>query len=82
MKLVLTRNVIVGTRDYVCGIDSRDIPPASQYAEVPDPPASLEFLEMALMLMNEQGVTMPSTISEALDLYVTLTTIIEASLND
>ena len=66
----------------MCGIDSRDIPPASEYAEIPDPPASLDFLQLALMLMNEQGLNMPSTISEALNLYVTLITIIEAEVTD
>lgn len=67
-----------GAQDYACGIDSRDIPVASEYAEIPDPPGSLEFLQMALMLMNDQGLTMPNTIPEALSLYITLTTIIEA----
>ena len=67
-----------GTQDYVCDIDGRDIRQASEYAEVPDPPGSLEFLQMALMLMNKQGLAMPTTISEAINLYVTLVAIIEA----
>ena len=45
----------LGAQDYMCGIDNRDIPPASEYAEIPDPPASLDFLELALMLMNEHS---------------------------
>jgi hypothetical protein len=67
-----------GAQDYVSGIDNRDIPVASEYAEIPDPPGSLEFLQMALILMNDQGLTMPNTIPEALNLYITLTTIIES----
>ena len=71
-----------GTQDYVCAVDSRDIRQASEYAEEPDPPASLEFLQVALLLMNEQGLAMPNTISEALNLYVVLTTLIEVECNN
>ena len=67
-----------GAQGYACGIDGRDIPVASEYAEIPDPPGSLEFLQIALILMNDQGLAMPNTIPEALNLYITLITIIEA----
>ena len=70
----------LGAQYYMCGTDSTDIPPASEYAEIPDPPASLDFLELALMLMNEHTLSMPKTIAEALDLYVSLVAIIEAEI--
>ena len=72
---------IIGTKDYICPIDSRDIPVANKYAEQPDPPVSLECLNAVLHIMDEQGLTMPDTISEALNLYVVLTTLIEAEVN-
>ena len=51
-----------------------------EYAEAPDPPASLEFLEMASCIMTAYGLSFPSNLKEALDLYVTLTSMVESFL--
>lgn len=72
---------LIGTKDYICSIDSRDIPVANEYVEEPDPPVSLECLHAVLHIMNEHGLTMPDTVSEALNLYVVLITVIEAEIN-
>ncbi len=48
-----------------------------EYAELPDPPASLQFLQAAQRIMDDNNISMPSNVDEALDFYVTLTTIIE-----
>ena len=58
----------------------RDLTVAEQYTEEPDPPASLQFLEMVKELMNQNNLTFPKSVNEAVDLYVTLTTMIEMYL--
>ena len=51
------------------------------YTEEPDPPASIEFLEIAKNYMLQSNdyrdLSLPMTISSALDLYVDLTTFID-----
>ena len=49
----------------------RDLIVAEQYAEEPDLPASLQFLEMVKELMNQNNLTFPKSVNEAVDLYVT-----------
>ena len=66
----------LGTRDYLCPVDLRDLAEAEKYATCPDPPASLEFLELANIVVEEYHLLFPSNISEALDFYVQLITII------
>ena len=62
----------------MCELDSRDLPSAYQYAEPPDPIASVEFLQAAKCIMEDNNVhTMPNNVESALDLYVLLTTTIE-----
>lgn len=39
--------VNAGVEDYVCPLDCRDLHTVSEYASLPDPPGSLEFLEMS-----------------------------------
>ena len=55
---------------------------AKEYTEEPDPPGSLEFLELALEIMTQHHLFMPNTVQEALELYVSLTTIIQSELCD
>ena len=50
--------------------------------EEPEPPATLEFFELALQVMNQYHLYMPNTVQEAMDLFVTLTTIIESEINN
>ena len=70
-------NYTLGTQDYICATTARDLAVAEQYTEEPDPPASLEFLEMVKALMTQNALTFPTSVNEAIDLYVTLTTTIE-----
>lgn len=51
------------------------------YAEEPDPPASLEFLQVAKLVMDANLLQMPRSIEEAIDLYILLTCTIEAHIN-
>ena len=71
-----------GTRDYLCTVENRDILVAEEYTEEPDPPGSLEFLEVAQTIMDQEQLEMPSTVQEALNLYVVLTTTIEERCNE
>ena len=50
------------------------------YAEDPDPPGSLEFFEMALCVMRERHLSFPTSVEQAVDLYVTMTTILDAHM--
>lgn len=47
------------------------------YAVSPNPPGSLQFLAMAQDLMNTHNLSFPTSVKEALDVYVTMTTIVE-----
>ena len=50
------------------------------YTEVPDPPVSLEFLQMVSDLMAQNNVEFPCTVKDAVELYVTLVELIEEQL--
>lgn len=71
---------ILPLTDYMCQVNSRDITTGMDYTEEPDPPCSLEFLEMDHDMMNVHHFSFPDTISTALDLYVNVTTMLENSL--
>ena len=73
--------IIIGVQDYICEVDARDIPQVENYAEAPDPPASLEFLQLAQLIMDANSLQMPRSIEQAIDLYVTLTCTIEAYIH-
>ena len=68
------------TVNYLCATNMRDIQVAKQYAEVPDPPGSLEFLQVAYELMTEHQLDFPQTIEDAMCLYAELVALIEAEL--
>ena len=55
---------------------------AKEYTKEPDPPDSLEFLELALEIMTQHRLFMPNTVQEALKLYVSLITIIQSEISD
>lgn len=61
-------------------LDARDIPHTQEYTEAPDPPASLEFLELAQLVMDANAPQLPQSIEQAIHLYVTLTCTIEAHI--
>ena len=69
--------VLIGNEDYLCQLDVRDLPTVHQYAESPDPIASVEFLQAAKSIMEDNNMHMPNTIEEAMNLYVLLTTTFE-----
>ncbi len=50
---------------------------AKQYADSPDPPASLEFLLLVDALMTEHNLQFPQNVGEALDLYIDLINYLE-----
>lgn len=51
-----------------------------KYAEDPDPPGSLEFLNMALSVMREHHLSFPTSVKQAIDLFVTMTHILDAHM--
>ena len=70
--------VYTGVQNYLCPVDMRDIPLAEAF---PDLPASLEFLQVADTVMRENSLELPTTVKEAIDLYILLTSTIDAHIN-
>ena len=66
--------------DYLQELDRRDLPVVCEYAVIPDAPADSNFLLAAQRIMEDNNLGMPSEIDEALDLYITLVSIIEQVL--
>ena len=66
-----------GVQDYLCPLDTHDLPTALEYAKPPDPPACLEFLEAAKCIMDENNLRLANDIESAMDMYVILTTTFE-----
>ena len=64
-----------GTRDYISPTNYQDLQMAKNYAEEPDPPASLSFLLAAQQLMQQHSLHFPQNIHEAICLYVELVTL-------
>ncbi len=60
----------------------RDLTVAEQYAESPGPPASLEFLELARIIMNEHQLDFPLVIKDAVNLYAQLVFILEDEIEN
>ena len=65
---------------YLCATNRQDLHATQQYAEVPDPPGSLPFLQMVNELMTEHRFHFPHTIEEAMCLYAELIVLIEAEM--
>ena len=61
-----------GTENYLQPFDYNDVHFAKRFVESPGSPVSLEFLQAAEILMRENNLLFPSTVSEALDFYVHL----------
>ena len=53
---------------------------AWMYATTPDPPAPLEFLEMAQELMDYHNLNFPRNVEDAIKLYIELVAHIEAEM--
>ena len=65
--------IIIGTQNYLLTV-------CKEYSEAPDPPGTVEFLEMAQCLMSTHNLTFPKKTEEAVNLYVTMTTILDNSI--
>lgn len=50
----------------------------SDYSEQPDPPGSIEFLEMARDVMQAHNLSFPVSMDAAVEVYITLTTVLES----
>ena len=57
-----------------------DLHIAKRYAEEPDPPASLDFLQAANEVMTTQALEFPATIEDAVLLYSDLVAFFEAQM--
>lgn len=71
---------IAGTHDYIHPVDSGDLVLARQHTIAPEPPGSLEFLLATQHLMQENELTLPATVEEALEFYITIKSLIEEQL--
>ena len=68
---------ISGTHDYLKAVDVVDMRYMEHFCSPPPPFASYEFLELCEHTMSIYGLSMPSNVMEALDLYLELTYIID-----
>ena len=71
---------ILGTTNYLCSINTPDLQVAKLYAEEPDPPVSLMFLEAANELMVAHGLLFPVTVQDAVCVYAELVGLFEAQI--
>lgn len=62
----------VGGVDQLSPVDDQDLQFVDQYAYQQPPPASAEFLQLALIIMREEQLQMPQNYNEALALYMAL----------
>ena len=60
--------------------NARDVQVVTCHVEEPDPPASLEFLEVAKAIMEQNNIHFPKTIIESVDSYVTMISLLENEL--
>ena len=60
----------------------RDIGIVQNYAEEPDPPAPLEFLEAADALMAENNIPFPQTVLDAIDVHITVVSLMESEIDN
>ena len=66
----------VGTCNYLCDVNRRDLHVCRNYAEEPDPPAPLSFLQAANELIVQRGLEFPQTVGDAMSMYAELVTLI------
>ena len=60
----------------------RDIVIVQNYAEEPDSPAPLEFLEAADALMAENNIHFPQTVLDAIDVHNTVVSLMESEIDN
>ena len=74
--------IFTGRINYLSEFDRRDMTEAMKYVELPDPPAPLEFLKLAKVLMDENQLNFPTNIKDAITLYIELTILIEQEIEN
>ena len=67
----------IGTRSYICSVSPQDLQYIWQYTSTADPPAPLDFLDAAEVIMEEKSLHMPTNTSEALSLFIELVSALE-----
>ena len=72
--------ITLGTTNYLCPLNARDIQVSMRYAEELDSPASLLFLQAVRQLMVEHRFKFPENVLEAICLYAELVALFEAQL--
>ena len=78
--MMTSSHTFLGGVQCIRHVNANDIAYLTPYTSTPHPPASVEFLNVAKIIMEEEVIlSMPSTIAEALDLYVILVSKIEQS---
>ena len=70
-----------GYRNCICPTNLRDLGAVQSYTEEPDPPASLEFLEAAHTLMTANNIIFPENIADAINVYISLVSLIESDID-
>lgn len=71
-------NYNTGTRDYKSTFSAEALRYAKRHASAPPPPASLEYIQAAKLIMVNNNITqMPKNTSEALYLYIILVSALE-----
>ena len=72
----------IGRRNYLSEVDQRDMTEAMKYTELPDPPAPLEFLKLAKVVMEENQLNFPTHVDDAIALFIELTALIEVEIEN
>ena len=69
--------ICAGTSNYVCAVDHNDMRLCRGFAEEPDPPASLEFLQAVNELVIQRALVFPpETTRDAVLLYAELVSLL------
>ena len=64
--------IIIGYEDKKCSVDPSDMACVAGHTDTLPAPVNLEFLEAVIEYMDENGLSMPRNVQEALLLYVEL----------
>ena len=62
--------MLTGYRPYTCAADNHDIEFCKQYTEEKPVSVPLEFLDVAEILLRENGWSLPENCDDALELYM------------
>ena len=76
-SIVLAVIIVSGTTNYLFGVDWGDITFVEQYTVAKPVPVPLEFIDLVEIIMQENNLTVPQTIVDALALYIELINSVE-----